>query len=108
MRKLLLALIPLLQATAACAESWERPNTGGGKLVLTDRKCPRPGYPGLYAAYTYLSNGNVVHGCWVTLDGKNHVSWDNGERSVFEINSFTYVPGPAVPGNKAEITDKML
>lgn len=89
MKKLFIILLPLMLATAACADSWEQPNSGGGKIILTDRACPDKAFSTLMSAYTFIKSGKTVYGCWVVLDGKVQIAWDNGERSTFEPTAFT-------------------
>ncbi|MES2362382.1 MAG: hypothetical protein V4646_11345 [Pseudomonadota bacterium] len=80
------------------ADTWEQPNEGGGRIVLTDRACNEKDSAELMSAYTYLGNGSMLPGCWATLDAKVHIVWDNGKRSVFSMYSFV-----ANPANKQSI-----
>jgi len=84
MKKLL--LIAALAAAPAFADTWVMPNTGGGQIVLTDRKCK--GYPKLMEAYSYTSKG-YWEGCWAVIDGKVHVAWEGNERRVYDIADFS-------------------
>lgn len=83
------------------ADSWEQPNTAGGKIVLTDRVCDDGKYPSLLSAYAYLPSGEVTLGCWGPLDAKVHVSWNDGQFSVFSMDVFV-----ASPANKKKTIKK--
>lgn len=85
----LLAASILVCALSAQAITLVQPNTGGGNIVLTGNTCPKPGFAMLKQAYTYISNGNSHFGCWTVMDGLIHISWDNGNRSIFAVDSFT-------------------
>lgn len=72
---------------SAHADTWVMNNNGGGKVVLTDRKCKDKDAPTLYQAYTY-TNQVYLDGCWALVDGKVHVSWKGQGRRVYEMNDF--------------------
>ena len=93
--KKLLFCAALLCATYAQALTWEQPNQAGGKIVLTDRACPRAGAEKLFEAYTFEANGNFGAGCWILLDGLVHIVWDGGGRSVFPVRAFTLGAAPS-------------
>lgn len=68
------------------AEAWSMPNQAGGKIVITDRKCPNFTY--LSEAYTYAADGSVIKSCWAIIDGAVHVVYYNGSERVYPINLF--------------------
>lgn len=84
MRKylLLLLLIPVI----SLARTWEMNNQGGGKIVLSERTCPK--YPKLYEMYAYQSDGSSITGCWAVIDGKVHVVYIDGTRFIYNAESF--------------------
>jgi hypothetical protein len=85
------ALLLLMLSGQAQADSWEQTNTSGGRIVLTDRQCDEGKYKNLLEAYAYTSTGTMEQGCWGPLDGKVHISWNQGKRSVYSMDGF--VPG---------------
>lgn len=84
-----LAAAILATTVSAQAITLIQPNTGGGNIVLTGNPCPKPGFAMLKQAYTYISTGQSHFGCWTVMDGLIHISWDNGNRSIFAVDSFT-------------------
>ena len=88
MKKLLLmlCLVPALVQ----AGSFYTNNSGGGRIVITDRDCKMNGryYGTLRAAYAYLENGKAIDACWAYLDGAVHVVYDDGERRIYPLESF--------------------
>ena len=85
----------LVGAYNAHALTLIQPNVAGGKMVLTGTTCPKPGFAVLKQAYSFTPNGSAIFGCWTMMDGMVHISWDNGVRSVFEVDSFTVQDEPA-------------
>ena len=83
----LFAIAMLLLSIDAWADSWSTPNQGGGKIVVTDRRCPDKSY--LSYAYAYNADGTTFKGCWALLDGKIHVVFKGQPERVYEINGFT-------------------
>lgn len=86
----ILLVIGLAAAISSChpawADSWAVPNKGGGEIVITDRKCPD--HPKLLEAYTHLSTGKYLGGCWAVIDDAVHVVWKDGDRSVYPLEAF--------------------
>lgn len=70
----------------AHADSWAVRNQGGGEIVITDRRCPDQ--PKLLEAYTHLSTGKYLAGCWAVIDDAVHVVWKDGDRSVYPLGAF--------------------
>jgi hypothetical protein len=83
----LAAIIYVLAVTYARAEAWSMPNQAGGKIVITDRKCPNFTY--LSEAYTYAADGSVIKSCWAVIDGAIHVVYYNGKERVYSISLFS-------------------
>ena len=71
----------------AHAEAWSMPNQAGGKIVITDRKCPHFTY--LSEAYTYAADGSMIKSCWAVIDGAIHVVYYNGSERVYPISLFS-------------------
>ena len=69
------------------AEAWSMPNQAGGKIVITDRKCPHFTY--LSEAYTYAADGSVIKSCWAIIDGAVHVVYYNGSERIYPITLFS-------------------
>lgn len=84
-----MAVLLALSLNASAEVIASMPNQGGGKIVLTDGKCPN--YPNLYTAYTYLDNGKTYMGCWTTSDDRVMVDWGGDVRS-YPANAFTVKP----------------
>ena len=70
----------------AHAESWSMPNKAGGKVVITDKRCPYFTY--LSEAYTYTSSGDVYKSCWTVVDGAIHVLYYDGSEKIYDIKYF--------------------
>ena len=83
---LLVAGLVALTSRCAYADSWAVKNQGGGEIVITDRRCPDE--PKLLEAYTHLSTGKYLGGCWAVIDDAVHVVWKDGDRSVYPIKAF--------------------
>ncbi len=83
-------LAGLVVLTSRChpayADSLAARNQAGGEIVITDRKCPDQ--PKLLEAYTHLSTGKYLAGCWAVVDDAVHVVWKDGDRSVYPIQAF--------------------
>ena len=73
------------------AKTFETSNTGGGKIVLTDRECQ--GFAPLKKAYAYISSGLTVEGCWGYIDNKVHVYYPElKEKRIYNPSEFTEIP----------------
>jgi hypothetical protein len=83
----LLFFILLLSFGKAHAESWSTTNEAGGKIVITDRRCPHFTY--LSEAYTYAADGTLIKSCWAVIDGAIHVVYYNGSEKVYPIYLFS-------------------
>lgn len=79
--------IYVVTASHVRAEAWSMPNQAGGKIVITDRKCPNFTY--LSEAYTYAADGTVIKSCWAVIDGAIHVVYYNGKERVYPISLFS-------------------
>lgn len=78
--------VAISQCTPAHADVVTARNQNGGEIVLTDRKCPDQ--PKLLEAYTHLSTGKYLGGCWAVIDDAVHVVWKDGDRSVYPLEAF--------------------
>lgn len=84
--KKLLALMLMIPAFAY-AERWlEMPNNAGGKIILTEYKCPDNDNGRLSIATT--KEGKTAEGCWFYFTEMVHVVWKTGERYTYEPTSF--------------------
>lgn len=78
MKKLLLAM--LLSCSIVQAEEVGRmPNKGGGYIVLVSEKCNDTSM----MAYTFVSSGSVVVGCWSVLNREILVRWNDGDTKIY-------------------------
>lgn len=85
MKKLLLVL--LLAYSSVRAEPYlSAANEGGGEIILTTYTVAS--CDGLKAMYSMLPSGVVYHGCWVYINEKIHVKYEDGERRVYPIDNF--------------------
>lgn len=87
MKKLLLAALLTLSLSANAGLVAETVNQGGGSIVLTDTKCTT--IKDTFVAYSYLSNGKSLLGCWST-DGASRVfiKWSDGDLTSYPISIF--------------------
>ena len=100
-------IIPLLLVALgiAHADTWELENRIGGKIVATDRPCPRKSGEGLLYVYSYISSGETLQGCWTAMDRNIVIMWDNGQMTVHAVEAFMPVetgkphvePTPTLP-----------
>ena len=91
MKKLISAVAVCLVSVNAFAQ-WERSNDIGGKLVLADSKCLLNGkwIDGLSQVYSFNKNGShSIRGCWTVYDGYIHVTWEDGDRSMYPLSGWT-------------------
>lgn len=85
------ALVALVFASDAKAESYVAENKLGGEIVLTDRPCKLRDevYEGLFEAYVWSPSQPVEKGCWTMVDKMVHVVYEKkGERRVYDPNLF--------------------
>lgn len=85
MKKLLIAA--LLIPAIAHAERWlEMPNNAGGKIILTEYKCPDNDKGRLVIAST--KEGKTAEGCWFYFTDMVHVVWNDGKRYTYDPVNF--------------------
>lgn len=85
MKKLL--AITLMIPMLAHAERWlEMPNNAGGKIILTEYKCPDNDKGRL--AIATKKDGKTAEGCWFYFTEMVHVVWNDGLRYTYDPNSF--------------------
>ena len=88
MKKLLLAALLILSLNVSVAGVVaEVVNQGGGSIALTDIKCKNT--PNTFIAYTYISNGKSLLGCWAADDYRVFVRWDDGDVRSYPLDSFS-------------------
>lgn len=76
----------------AYSKEWEVNNKVGGKIVLTDQKCPRGANYGKLA-YNYDASGTMGRGCWAlkVRGARVLVVWFNGNANVYPADIFRAV-----------------
>lgn len=77
-----LALILLMFATPAFAESWFLKNEGNGEIVITSDVCKADGgkWSSLKHAYAWTDK-LYQEGCWLMIDGNIQIIWVNPDNS---------------------------
>lgn len=89
--RLIAACLASILSATCYAKSYETSNTGGGKIVLTDRTCE--GFEPLKKAYAYNSSGVTLDGCWGYIDNKIHVYYPQvREKRIYNPSEFTETP----------------
>lgn len=91
-----LSVTPALSSAADFAYT---ENDGGGKIMLTDRACPDKSHPNAYAAYSYVSSGKTIFGCWAFSEEKFMILWNSGDFYTYPAERFTLVNQPAKKGS---------
>jgi len=86
MNKLILTL--LMVSSIAYADSWEIPNNGGEKIVLTDTPCSNK--PNQYVAFTQ-TNEYSDFGCWFYSENYAMVTWRDGTVRIYPAKDFVKV-----------------
>jgi hypothetical protein len=61
-------------------------NAGGGSIALTDITCTK--VVSTFVAYTYISNGKSLLGCWTADDQRVFIFWDDGDTRSYPLDSF--------------------
>jgi len=95
------AALLILLASNAYADRLEMPNHAGGKIVLTENKCP--GNPKLNASYSYTKEGLIYRGCWAFFDDRIFVATNSSQGAVevtYSLDDFTLIrenPAPNAP-----------
>ncbi len=64
----------------------EAVNAGGGSIALTDVKCTS--IPNTFIAYTYISNGKSLIGCWAAESGRVFIQWNDGDLRSYPLDMF--------------------
>lgn len=65
-------------------------NTSGGRINITDEQgsCPQQ----FKVAFSYAPSGEILGGCWTYSQGLIMVTWDGGEKRIYESSGFTVTP----------------
>jgi hypothetical protein len=86
MKKLLLVALLTLSLNVSAAVVAETVNQGGGTIALTDVKCAK--VPSTFVAYTYISSGQSLLGCWTSEGGRVFIQWNDGDLRSYPIDGF--------------------
>lgn len=87
MNKLILSLL-LACGAANAAEYWSAPTKEGGEIVLTQSRTEKCG-DYLLSMYIVTADQRVAYGCWVLMDGRIHVRYDDGDRMAYDLKHWT-------------------
>ena len=69
----------------------EAVNQGGGSIALTDLKCTT--IQNTFIAYTYISNGKSLMGCWTSESNRVFIQWNDGDLRSYPIDMFRQPAG---------------
>jgi len=92
-KKILLAALLTLSLNASAAVVAETVNQGGGTIALTDVKCTR--IQNTFIAYTYISNGQSLLGCWTSEGNRIFIHWNDGDLRSYPLEGFRQAGGRA-------------
>lgn len=81
------ALLLLSLSVHASGIIAEMPNQGGGNISLTDIKCTT--IKDTFIAYSNLSNGKSILGCWASDENNIFVMWSDGDLRQYPIGAFS-------------------
>lgn len=87
MKKLVLAALLILSLNASAGVIAEVINRGGGSIVLTDMKCTT--IKDTFVAYSYLSNGKSLLGCWSGDGNRVFIKWSDGDLTSYPVDVFS-------------------
>jgi len=88
MKRLLIVALLLLSLNASAAGIIaETTNKGGGNISLTDMKCTT--IKDTFIAYSNLSDGRTLLGCWASDEDNVFVRWSDGDLRSYPIEVFT-------------------
>ena len=62
-------------------------NNGGGTISLTNVPCKS--INGTSIAYSYVSNGKSLLGCWTIEGTRVFIKWDDGDLRSYDAGAFT-------------------
>jgi hypothetical protein len=84
----MVALLLLSLNVSAAGVIAEAQNQGGGAIALLDMECKTKN--GTFIAYSYLSNGKSIMGCWTTDNtDRVFIEWSDGDIRSYPISMFT-------------------
>lgn len=89
MKKIIVLLLATFALCANAEKYMETDNKAGGKIVLTDAKCPN--YPTLRRAYATAPDQNIIFGCWAYITGQVFITYDNGNSRAMNPDNFRFV-----------------
>jgi hypothetical protein len=82
---------------------FETSNRAGGKIILTTNKCIIGGQEirGAFSGYSYTPEGSARQGCWTFMDDLAHMVWSDGQKSIYDLDTFNMVtPRRVNPSNR--------
>lgn len=88
MRNIITTLMLAISISTAYATEYAAPNKGGGEIRLTEVTCKNPS---MSVVYSFLSNGRGMYGCWFLKDQMVHITWSDGDSSIFPAANFREV-----------------
>lgn len=88
MRNLITALMLSIGIQTAYATEYAATNKGGGEMRLTEVPCKNPN---MSIIYSFSKTGQAMYGCWFYKDQMVHVTWSDGDSSIFPAESFREV-----------------
>lgn len=98
MNKAFIFIAAVLPCVAAAQVRYEATNTGGGKIILTERECPK--MKGLLHMYSVSVGGGMIEGCWTLMDDRVHVAWYDGDRTSYDPGVFRVIGTRSAPAKK--------
>lgn len=79
-------VLSILSLSVNAAVVAEAVNQGGGSIALTDLKCTR--IQNTFIAYTYISNGKSLMGCWTSEGDRVFIQWNDDDLRSYPLNIF--------------------
>ena len=96
--KAVILAVTLISSTAVAAE-WTRDNDNGGKIHLTEEKCPNTS--GDYFAFAWVKTGERMEGCWIRRGNMAFINWETGLKQAHPLEKFEMtLPTKRYPGDK--------
>ena len=80
-----------MSLNASAAVVAEAGNDGGGRIALTDVKCTS--IQNTLIAYSYISNGKSLMGCWTSESDRIFIQWNDGDLRSYPMSIFRQPAG---------------
>jgi len=84
-------VLSILSLNASAAVVAETVNQGGGTIALTDAKCSKS--QSTFVAYTYISTGQSLLGCWASEGNRIFIQWNDGDLRSYPLEGFRQPAG---------------